>query len=284
MIVHIKEILKKYPRGKRALGAFNTYNLESTLGILRAAKAKKTPVIIQISEATIKYAGLKTILAIIETAAEKEAKDIPIAVHLDHGQSFEIVSECVKEGVSSVHMDGSALPFKKNAALTKKAAAFCHRRGVWVQGELGALPGKEGMTKVKIPKDPGLYLTDPVQAEKFVKLTGVDALAVSVGTLHGRFVGREKVDLARIKQIARRVKKPLVLHGASGVSDLRLGKAIKAGISIINIDTDLRIAFTRTLKRTLQKELSFYDPRKILSPSALSLQKAVEKKITVFNS
>ncbi|MEK7167458.1 MAG: class II fructose-bisphosphate aldolase [Patescibacteria group bacterium] len=281
MIVHIKEILKK--KVKCAIGAFNTYNLESTLGILRAAKIKKTPVIIQISEATIKYAGLKTILAIIETAVEKEAKDIPIAVHLDHGKSFEIVSECIKEGLSSVHMDGSALPFKDNVSVTKKAVVFGHKHGAWVQGELGALPGKEGMTKVEVPKD-GLYLTDPKEAEQFVKLTGVDTLAVSVGTMHGNFKGKEKVDLERVRQIGKRVKKPLVLHGASGITDLKLKQAIKAGISIINIDTDLRIAFTKTLKKTLHKELSFYDPRKILSPSALSLQKAVEKKISVFNS
>lgn len=297
MLVHIKEIVTRAQKGKYALGAFNTPNLEVTLGIVRAAAKKKAPVIIQISEATIKYAGLKVIRDLIKSVAENEAKTIPIAIHLDHGKSFELVAACVDAGVSSVHMDGSDLPFEKNIAITKKAAAYAHRRGVWLQGELGSLFGKEGMTRVKLPKDPDVYMTDPAKAAEFVKRSGVDTLAVSVGTMHGCFVGKEKIDFVRLAAIGKKVKLPLVLHGASGVEDRQLAAAVKKGVTIVNLDTILRIAFTATLKTTLtadqsfhltqaksfvwEKKKHFYDPRKILAPSIEAVQKAVEQKIEV---
>lgn len=284
MLVHIKEIVKKAQQGKYAIGAFNTVNLEVTLGIARAAVSKKAPVIIQVSETTIKYAGLKPITHIVETIAKNEAIDVPVALHLDHGKSFKVIAECIHAGFSSIQIDASDLAFDENIAITRQAAEYAHRFDVWAQGELGSLLGKEGMTKVKIPDDPNQYMTDPTKVKEFIQKTKVDALAVSVGTMHGLFKGKEKIDLPRLKAIAKQVKIPLVLHGASGVKDQEIKLAIAFGVKIINIDTALRIAFTETLRQTLKARTEFYDPRKILAPSIGAVKAVVEQKIEVFGS
>ena len=284
MLVHIKEIVKIAQRKKIAIGAFNTYNLESTLAIIRAVAASKNPAIIQISEATIDYAGLETIIEMIKTVDNRENKKVPLAIHLDHGKNFEIVARCLKAGLTSVHMDGSELPYEMNLALTKIAADLGKRYGAWVQGELGSLFGKEGLTKVKVPKNHNLYMTNPAQAAEFAKKTGINTLAVSVGTMHGNFSGREKIDFGRLLKIRKSVKIPLVLHGGSGVKNQEIKRAIKSGIRIINIDTDLRIAFTKTLAKTLKKKITFYDPRKILFPAIAAVQKTVEEKINLFRN
>jgi len=282
MIVHLKEIVRKAEQGKFALGAFNTSNLEVTLGIIRGAAKLKAPVIIQISEATIAYAGLKNIVNLINSIAATDGKDIPIAIHLDHGKDWDTVKACVLAGLSSVHLDGSAFAFEKNIKLTKRAVDFAHRHGAWAQGELGSMLGKEGLTGIKIPKNHDLFMTDPLKAQEFVRRTGVNTLAISVGTLHGLFVGKEKIDFERLSKIHSQVKIPLVLHGASGAKDKEVKKAIKLGVRIINIDTSIRIAFTNTLKQTIKTAHGFYDPRKILEPSMGAVQTEVENKIKVF--
>lgn len=286
MIVHIKTILSKANKGGYALGAFNTSNLEVTLGIIRGAVKKKSPIIMQVSTATIQYAGLKNITELIKLLASTDGKDIPIAIHLDHGKDFELVKDCIKAGFSSVHMDASDFPYEQNVAISKKAAVYAHKHGVFCQAELGAMIGKEGMTKVKVPKNPDEYMTNPEQVKDFVQRTGVDTLAVSVGTLHGRFEGREKIDLARVKKIHQAIPGvPLVLHGASGSSADDVRKAIKSGIRIVNIDTDIRIAFTKTLEATLKTlPKNLYDPRKALGPSIESVSQAIEGKISILGS
>ncbi|MEI6288566.1 MAG: class II fructose-bisphosphate aldolase [bacterium] len=284
MIVHIKKIIGSVNRGQYAIGAFNTYNLESTIAILRAAEAAKSPAIIQISEATVKYAGLETIFAIIEKVAKAELKKVPVAIHLDHGKDLKLISECIKVGLSSVHMDASALPFEENIATTKKAVQMGHAKGVWVQGELGCLFGKEGMSKADLPKDRTAFMTDPSKASEFVKRTGIDTLAVAVGTIHGFFEGEEKIDFGRLSQIVKNVRLPLVLHGGSGVSDVQIKKAVAGGVGIINIDTELRMAFTETLRQTLKKEKEFYDPRKLLLPSIDAVSQKAQAKMAMFGS
>jgi fructose-bisphosphate aldolase, class II len=286
MLVHIKTIVSKAQKGGYAVGAFNTSNLEVTLGIIRGAVAKKSPVIIQVSESTIKYAGLKMITNMVQTLANNEAKDVPIALHLDHGKSFRSVSECVRAGFSSVHIDASDLPFEENVSLTKQAVDYAHRYGVWAQAELGSMIGKEGMTTLEIPKDPDSFMTDPSKVKEFIKRTNVDTLAISVGTMHGYFKGKEKIDFPRLEKINREIPKmPLVLHGASGLINNDVSGSIKLGVRIINIDTDLRIAFTETLRQTLkQTPKGFYDPRKILSPSIEAIATRVEEQIEVFGS
>jgi len=284
MLTHIKNVVSFAQKKKIAVGAFNTYNLESTIAIIRAVSAAKTPAIIQISEATINYAGLLTILEMIRTIDARENKKIPLAIHLDHGKTSDIVAHCLEAGLTSVHLDGSALAYEANVSLTKIAVGLGRRYGAWVQGELGALIGKEGLTKVKIPKNHDLYMTDPVQAVDFVKKTGINTLAVSVGTMHGNFGGREKIDFARLARIRKSVKIPLVLHGGSGVEAAQIKRAIGGGIRIINIDTDLRIAFTETLVRTLKKKITFYDPRKVLSPAIAAIDQEVQAKINLFRN
>ncbi len=286
MLVHIKSILAKAQKGKYAVGAFNTSNLEVTLGIVRGAVEKKSPIIIQVSESTIKYAGLKTIAGLVQLIANTDGKSIPIALHLDHGKSFRSIVECIKAGFSSVHIDASDLPYDENVSLTKQAVEYAHRFGVWAQAELGAMLGKEGMTVAEIPNDPDSYMTDPSKVKDFVKQTNVDTLAVSVGTLHGYFAGKEKIDFPRLKKINKEIPKmPLVLHGASGLINDDILGSVKAGVRIINIDTDLRMAFTNTLKKSLKEmKPGFYDPRKILAPSIEAVAEVVREEITFFGS
>ena len=286
MLVHIKNLVSGAQKHKYGIGAFNTCNLETTIGIVRAAAQKKSPVIVQVSEATIRYAGLQNIISIIKSVANTEGKSVPIAIHLDHGKSFKVVADCVKAGFSSVHIDASDLSFEDNIKLTKRAVEFAHSKGVWAQAELGSLIGKEGMTKVTIPKDSDSYMTDPATVKEFVKRTGVNSLAISVGTMHGFFKGKEKIQFPRLRKIHQQVPNmPLVLHGASGLPNRDVRGAIKLGVRIINIDTDLRIAFTETLRATLKiTPKSFYDPRKVLTPSIEAVATAVGSHIDVFGS
>ena len=284
MLVHIKDILQKADREGYAVGAFNTQNLELTLAIARAAVAQKSPVIIQISEKTIEYAGLKPITHIVETIAKNHSNHVPIALHLDHGKSFLVVSECVKAGFSSIHIDGCELPYDENVALTKESVAYAHRHRVWAQGELGTIFGKEGLTKVRARQSPTAHLTDPARVREYVEATRVDTLAVSVGTFHGSFKGREHIDQRRVVAIHRAVKLPLVLHGGSGVSLQEIKLAIRRGIRVINVDTDLRIAFTQSLRRALGGLRGRYDLRGYLGPATVATQRVAEQKMVAFGS
>lgn len=285
MLVHIKDIITKADKEGYALGAFNTQNLELTLAIARAAVAQKAPVIIQISEKTIHYAGLKTITQIIKTVVENDTDDVPIALHLDHGKSFDIVSECINVGFSSIHIDGSALPYDENLALTKKSVNYAHKHNVWAQGELGIILGKEGLLKLKNKKlKPQDYMTDPKQAHSFVQATGVNTFAPSIGNMHGMFKGEENLDIKRLKEIKSNVDVPIVLHGGSGISGRDIKKAIKSGVRIVNVDTELRIAFTGTICKFANKNKGMIDPRKLMTPSMDAVQKVVEKKIKLFGS
>ena len=285
MIVPIKQIIEKASKGKYAVGAFNTSNLEITLAIVRAAVAEKSPVIIQTSKSAIEYSNLPTIFNMISTVANTIGKSVPIAIHLDHGHDISLVKKCVDIGYNSVHMDASEKDFATNIKLSKQAASYGHQKKVWVQAELGAILGKEGMVKLKsgqIKMED--FMTDPEQAKIFVEKTGVDTLAVSVGTIHGHFKGIEKVDQERLKKIRSLVKIPIVLHGGSGLSAGDFKQAIKNGVSVINIDTNLRMAFQKALKANINKKSNMIDPRKILEPSTLAMQKEVVKTIRIFGS
>ena len=286
MIVHIKQIVSQAEKKKFAVGAFNTSNLEVTLGIIRGAASQKSPVIVQVSESTIKYAGLTNITELVKIIAATDGQKIPVALHLDHGHSLEVVADCIKAGFSSVHMDASDQPFEKNIALTKKAVAFGQRRGVWVQGELGAMLGKEGTVLKGVPKDPNVFMTDPAKVKEFVRRTGVDSLAISVGTMHGYYQGKEKIDFPRLKKIHQQIPQtPLVLHGASGLPDADMKAVAKHGVRIINIDTDIRRAFTAALRATVKATpKNHYDPRQILAPSVAAVASETARLIKLFGS
>ncbi len=284
MLVHIKEIIPKAVKGNYAVPAFNTFNLETTLAIVRGAVAKKSPVIIQISEKTIKYAGLKPITHIMETIAKNEAVVVPVALHLDHGKSFHSVAECISAGFTSIHIDASELPYDENVILTKQATDYAHKNKCWAQGELGTILNKKSIAKKKIKDDFSKFMTNPSQAEKFVKKTKINTFAPSVGAMHGIFKGKEKINQTLLKEIKQKTKLPLVLHGASGVPDQDIKQAIKNGVAVINIDTRLRQVFTNTLRQTLMSKVHEIDPRDIFPASMDSVQKIVEEKIELFGS
>lgn len=287
MLVHTKEIIPDAKKNKYAIGAFNTCNLEMTLGIIRAAQESRSPIIVQVTENEIKYAGLKPITHIVETIAKNEAIEVPVALHLDHGKSFHAVAECIHAGFSSIQIDASDLPFDENVVLTRQVAEYAHKFGVWVQGELGAMAGKEGAIALKLGKDFNIekYLTNPEQVVEFITKTKIDALAVSVGTIHGSFPGLEKVDHDRLQKINSLVNTlPLVLHGASGVASSDIQKAIKEGISIINIGTRLRMEFSQALRNFFISEKNELDPRNILPHAMDAVKEAVKEKIELFGS
>ncbi|MDA2935895.1 class II fructose-bisphosphate aldolase [Patescibacteria group bacterium AH-259-L05] len=285
MLVHIKDLVKKTEKGKYALGAFNTFNLEITLGIVKGAMEAQAPIIIQISETTLNYAGVKAITHIVKTIAKNQANNIPIALHLDHGKSFSAVMECVKAGFSSIMIDASNLPFDENITVTQKSVQYAHRHGVWAQGELGKIV-KEKKEIEHLVQHPEKFLTDPDQAQEFVKKTKIDALAVSVGNVHGVYKLEHKapvLDLKRLAEIGKKVDVPLVLHGASKIPADSLKKAIKLGVRIINIDTETRHAFKQSLLQSLKKR-GEYDPRKFLSPTIDAVAKVIKEKIIMFGS
>lgn len=284
MLVHLIELLKDAKKKNYTIGAFNIENLETTLGVVKAAVNKKSPVILQVSETSIQYAGLKAITSIVQTIASVEAGKIPVALHLDHGKSFRSIAECVRAGFSSIMMDASDMPLTENIILTKQAVDFAHRKGVLVQGELGMVKGLEEVSEEQRRK----LMTDPDDAEDFVAKTGIDTLAVAVGNVHGIIKmkkGNPGLDLDLLESIHKVIPDiPLVLHGASGLPKDQIKEGVKRGIEIINIDTELRLAFVNTLRDTMVRDPSEFDPRKLFKPSIESLMKVVEEKLELFGS
>lgn len=283
MLVHIKKIIGPAVKKGYAIGAFNVNNLEMLWAVLRAAKKTRSAVIIQTTEGALQYAGLKELAGLIQTASQ-EIK-APVALHLDHGHDLNIINQCIRAGYSSVMIDGSALPYKQNVALTKRVVRLARPHKVWVQAELGRLEGLEDW--VKTSKGEG-FLTDPEQARQFVLETRVNTLAVAIGNYHGVEKLMDKrpltLDLKRLARIAKLVPIPLVLHGASGFNARLICSAIERGICIVNIDSELRVSFTRAEHQFLNENKKIFDPRKILGPAIAAMQKVVEKKIKLFKS
>ncbi len=282
MLVHLKKIITQAMATKSAVPAFNVVNLETALGVSKAAEKTDQPVIIQISEGAANYAGLEIIVAVLKKISTDKKNSAPIALHLDHGQNLTLIKKCLALGFSSVHIDGSSYPLAKNIALTKKVVALAKKYGAWVQGEVGALPGSED--KIKNPKNKKLLLTNPLDAQKFLLATRVNTLAISIGNEHGidkmRRAKFPRLDWARLAHIHQLLPHtPLVLHGASGIKTADLKKARQLGIRIVNIDTELRLAFTNTMRQVLAQDAWVYDPRKILGPASLAVEKIAAKKI-----
>jgi fructose-bisphosphate aldolase class II len=284
-----------------AIGAFNAQNLESLSAIVEAATEENSPVIIAISPSTIKYAGLAYISNLVKTAAQLTT--VPMTMHLDHGEDFDTATKCVDAGFTSVMIDGSFLKFDENVALTKRVVSIAHPKGVSVEAELGKLAGVEERSV----EEKEAILTDPKAAVEFVEKTGVDTLAVAIGTSHGayKFKGEAKLDLERLKIISEKISIPLVLHGASsvpqwlvekatkygaalsgakGIPEDEYKKAISMGIAKINIDTDLRLAFTATVREVLTNMPKEFDPRKILGPAKEAMKEVAKSKMRLFGS
>jgi fructose-bisphosphate aldolase class II len=262
-----------------AVGAFNTGNLEITKAILAAAEAEKAPIIIAVTPSTIKYAGIKYISAIVQTAIKSSS--LPISLHLDHGTDFETVELCMNAGFSSVMIDGSKHPLDENIHITKTVIDAVHRRGISVEGELGRILGAEDLIVVSKRE---ASMTPPDEAAKFVKETKVDALAVSIGNAHGWYKEEPKLDFERLAAIREVTKVPLVLHGASGIPGDDIKKAIDIGITKINIDTEIRDAFKRGVQGFLNENPDEIDPRKILKPAIDEMIEVVRRKIRLFGA
>lgn len=281
MIVNVKEMLIKAREGGYAVGAFNTINLETTRAILEAAQEAKSPVVIQLTEKTMDYAGGRAMYHLIRTVSECYMPEIPIAIHLDHGKSFEIVQRAVEIGFGSVMYDGSRRNYVDNVSITKKVVDFCHSKGVMVQAELGNVPylGELSMEDIDWEK----YMTDPDQAQSFVNETGIDVLAVAIGNAHGFFRERSVPDYDRLQLIAQKVDVPLVMHGASDWDSGRVKEVIQRGVSCFNVDTSSRIAFISNLKQSLENA-DETDLRKILGSARDAVKQSVHKKISFFGS
>ncbi|MDD5083819.1 MAG: class II fructose-bisphosphate aldolase [Candidatus Moranbacteria bacterium] len=281
MIVDVKEMQNKAREGGYAVGAFNTVNLETTQGILEAALEMKSPVVVQMTEKTLDYAGGRAIYNLVRTIAECYMPQIPVGIHLDHGKSFEIVQRATEIGLTSVMYDGSRHNFADNLAVTKKVVDFCHAKGVSVQAELGNVPYLGELSMQEINWDD--YMTDPGQAKEFVEHTGIDVLAVAIGNAHGFFRERPEPDYARLEAIAKVVSVPLVMHGASDWEADRVTEVINRGVSCFNVDTSTRLAFIGQLRQSLENG-DETDLRKLLAASKDAVKKTVKEKMTYFGS
>ncbi len=278
-LVSLNEILGKARREKYAVGAFNCNNMEIVQAIARAAEHEKSPVIIQASQGAIKYAGLSYITALVKLAAAEVS--VPVVLHLDHGTSMEQVLQCIRHGFSSVMFDGSQHPLEENIRLTKKVVEIAHAVGVTVEGELGKIGGTEDDISVS---DADALFTDPEEAKRFAEETGVDALAISIGTAHGRYKGVPRLDFERLKKIRRIIDCPIVLHGSSGVPDESIRKAVSLGVQKINIDTNIREVFVGTIRKYLSEHPDEIDPRNVLKPAREAATAIIREKIRLFGS
>ena len=268
------EMLKKAQAGGYAVGAFNAENLEMVQAILAAAEAEKAPVIIQTTPGTLKYAGPECFAGLVSRLAV--AAGIPAALHLDHGNSYELAEKCAREGYTSLMIDGSRLPYEENVALTRRVVAMAG--ALPVEAELGTIGGKEDGMEAK-PQ-----YTDPEEAADFVRRTGISSFAVAIGTAHGVYKGEPKLDLDRLSEVRAKVEIPLVLHGTSGVPEDQVRECIRRGICKVNYATDLRIAFTAAVRQAAAEQPGAIDPKKILAPARGAVEKRVRELIRLLGS
>lgn len=280
MLVHIKKIVEDAMANGYAVPAFNVHNFETILGVAQAAVEARSPAIIQVSEGAIEYMGLKPLTHIVSTVAKNVAPYAPIALHIDHGKSFESVFACINAGFSSVHIDGSSLPLDENIALTKTVMEAVKGKDVWVQGEVGPMTGGHGVIGGMIEEVPLARIEDVVT---FVEATNVDTIAAAIGTAHGAYAN-EDVRLDLLKIIKENIKKPFVLHGGSGVEDEKIKQAIALGVNIINIGTDIKVAFSKTLIDNCLNNQTETDPRKLLKPTIGAVKNVAIEKMKLFGS
>jgi fructose-bisphosphate aldolase, class II len=297
-LVNTKEMFRKAYNGGYAIGAFNVNNMEIIQGITEAAQEEKAPIILQVSAGARKYANHTYLMKLVEAALIETNE--PICLHLDHGDTFELCKSCIDGGFTSVMIDGSHLPLAENIALTKKVVEYAHPRNITVEGELGRLAGVED--EIKVSHDEVSY-TDPAEAEEFVAKTGVDSLAIAIGTSHGayKFKSEPQLRFDVLEEVSKRLPKfPIVLHGASsvlpqyveiinqfggkmpgakGVPEAMLRQAASMAVCKINIDSDLRLAMTAMIRQSLAQDQSNFDPRKYLSAARSAIKEVVKHKL-----
>ncbi|MHB8073240.1 class II fructose-1,6-bisphosphate aldolase [Desulfosporosinus fructosivorans] len=278
-VVSTSELLQKANAGGYAVGAFNCNNMETIQAIIAAAEAECAPVIIQASQGAIKYAGLDYIAGLAKIAASKSK--IPFALHLDHGTSFEQCIQCILAGFTSVMIDGSKLPLAENINLTNRVLRAAKAVGISVEAELGKIGGTEDDIVVN---EREAFFTDPLEAKEFVQSTGVDFLAVAIGTAHGRYKGIPQLNFDLLKNIKALINIPIVLHGSSGVPDIAIREAISLGVSKVNIDTNIREAFAEAAKKVIHNKPEEIDLRKLLGPARDATIDLIREKIRLFGS
>lgn len=273
-LVNTERMLKDAQKNGYAIGAFNAENMEMVQAIVEAAQELHSPVIIQTTPSTIRYGGAGFFYSNARAAAE--AADVPVALHLDHGDSFALASQAMRSGYTSVMIDGSLLPLEENIALTVKVVEMCRPNGVPVEAELGTVGGKEDDTVASGPQ-----YTDPETARIFAEKTGISSLAVAIGTAHGFYKGKPVLKKELLSEIHRTVEIPLVLHGASGIPDEDVRDCISRGICKVNFATELRVVFTSKTAEILRGTPGIYDPKKYLGLAREAVKELVKHKITV---
>lgn len=253
-LVTSKEMLLDAQKRGYAVGAFNAENMEMVKAIIKAAENMHAPVMIQTTSSTIKYGTSATYAAIVK--AEADASPVPVCLHLDHGSSYELAAQCIKDGYTSVMIDGSKLSFEDNIAISKKVADYAHTMGIPTEAELGKVGGKEDDVVAT-----GDIYTNVDEAVTFAEKTGIDSLAIAIGTAHGFYKGTPILDKQRLSDIAKVVSIPLVLHGASGIADAEVADCVSRGICKVNFATELRKAFTDACRKLADEDASVFDPK-----------------------
>ena len=277
-LVTTKQLLLDAQKGGYAVGAFNVENMEMVQAVVAAAEELRSPVIMQTTPSTVKYANLNYFYENVKVAAQESS--VPVVIHLDHGNSFELAMQAYRTGYTSIMIDGSHEGFEDNIALTSAVVKACHPGEVPIEAELGKVGGKED----DLDGGEGDPYTNPQEAAEFVERTGIDSLAVAIGTAHGLYKGEPKLDFDRLVEIRKKVDIPLVLHGASDVPDELVKKAIKLGICKVNVATDLKIPFSNAVKKYFKENPDANDPRKYMTPGKQAMKEIVKHKIEVCGS
>lgn len=254
-LVNSKKMLMDAQKGNYAVGAFNAENMEMVKAIIRAAEELNAPVMIQTTPSTIKYGTLDTFVGMV--SAEAKNASVPVCLHLDHGSSFELAMQAIQAGYTSVMIDGSGKDFEGNVEVSKKVADVANAMGIPVEAELGKVGGKEDDLEADADTN-----TDPQEAKEFVERTGVTSLAIAIGTAHGFYAGTPVLDKERVSEVRKLVDVPLVLHGASGLTDDDVRECVERGMCKVNFATELRAAYTAAVKKLLDEKPETYDPKK----------------------
>lgn len=279
-LLSLRSVLTKASREGYAVGAFNFFGLENLQGILQGAREQKAPVIVQVSVGAVRHMGIATIVGM--TAGAAEDYQVPTVLHLDHATDFDFIKKCVDAGFSSVMIDASAKPFRENIALSAKVVDYASRKGCSVEAELGVLGGKEEHLDVQ---ERDAFFTNPQVVPEFVRATGVDALAVAVGTAHGFYKQAPRIDFERIGNIRAATDTPLVLHGGTGLSAQDFREAVRRGIAKINVGTELMlVGYGATLKREASAMPDLSDPRPVMASVREACAAIVSEKIRIFGS
>lgn len=278
-LVSMNEFLPRAKSEGFAVGQFNMNNLEFVQAIIEAGKEEQSPLIFGASEGAIRYMGLSNVVALAKVAAKESG--LPVALHLDHGSSFEMVIKCIRAGFSSVMFDGSHYPLEENIRLTKKVVEVAHSVGVSVEGELGTIGGVEDDLEVA---EEDAMIANPEEAIRFWEETLVDALAIAVGTAHGMYKGEPKIRYDIIEKVSKQVEAPIVLHGGSGVPDESIRKAIQLGVGKINVNTENQVASSNVVRQLLAEQPDMIDPRKYLGPAREAIKEVVKSKMRLFGS